>query len=78
MPNTVVNLGDLQVIVEKYSNALNRHDGRRLNADGSVGDPVDARLLQEVADACANVNRLCSQICQQPVLAIRLTEQTQQ
>jgi hypothetical protein len=76
MPNTVVSLGDLRAIAMKYSRALNKHNGRRINNDGSVGDSVNAEMLQTVANHLREVERLCGEICQQPVLAIVVTEQT--
>lgn len=76
MPNTVVNLGDLEAMAIKYQRALNRHDGIRLKADGSRGDRVDSAALQRIADALETVRTTIRGICEQPVLAVQLIEQT--
>jgi hypothetical protein len=75
MPNTVVNLGDLRELATKYSRALDKHDGIRLKQDGKPGGTVNSDDLQAVADALKTVRRLVGEICEQPVLAVRLIEQ---
>ena len=74
MPNTIVNLGDLKALADKYQRALKRHRGVRLLADGARGDSVSEETLQRLSDALATVQETIEEICEQPILAVQLIE----
>lgn len=73
MPKAILSLFDFQVVVQRYLGALNKHELRRLNADGSNGDKVPQETVDEAVAALKDLHTSLSGICQQNVLAVKAT-----
>jgi hypothetical protein len=74
MPNTIVNLKILDIIATQYETALRDSNAVSLRADGTAAEDADPADIDAIVGALRTVSERISRICQQPVLAIRLTE----
>ena len=77
MPNTIVNLGDLKALADKYQRALKRHRGVKLKATGERGAAVGPDNIQALTDALEAVQEAIEEVCEQPVLAVQLIEESE-
>jgi hypothetical protein len=71
MPTKTLSFGELQKMVEGFVKGMEGADGVRLNKDKSEADKVPKANRDKMIKALKSVSAAVSDVCQQPVLAVK-------